>query len=576
MFKRILMASAALLAAAPASADFFPTVAGGDEPVEADLILMNGEVLTPTGWVEAVAVDEGAIIAIGTFAHLTTLRGQATQVVDLGGAAVLPGLHDLHVHAIGGGLEQASCTFRSGALPEEIRKAIAGCVAKAEPGEWIRGGNWIAAVFAPGQQTREFLDEVAPNNPVLLTDESHHSAWANSAAIDAAGITADTPNPESGIIDRDASGRPTGVFREQATGLVSAAMPPIGEEQLREGLQYAADLMASYGVTSFTDAGLDGSGLKVMSELSAEGLMKQRVRGCIRWAGAPAEARAEAEGLIHSRQYFRTERFRPDCVKVVLDGVPTESHTAAMLDHYVSTNETGMSIIPADILFPAVTEMDRQGLHVKFHAAGDGAVRQAIDAVEAARKANGFGGPAHDVGHNSFVDPADLARVPQLAMSWEFSPYIWYPSPITRDIIAAVGPERMERWIPIADAVKAGGLVGAGSDWSVVPSINPWLAIETMVTRQEPGGSTETLGLGQKVSLAEAVTIFTSNAAQIMEHRNLVGSLEPGMLADMVVVERNPFQIPETEIHDTKVLMTFINGEKVYDAASPPASLSQR
>ncbi|WP_126173808.1 amidohydrolase [Altericroceibacterium xinjiangense] len=575
MFKQTLVASIALLSA-PASADFFPTVAGDERPPEADLILMNGEVSTPTGWVEAVAVDQGAVIAVGTAEQVAALRGPSTQVVDLRGAAVLPGLHDLHVHAIGGGLEHSSCTFPSGATPQVIRDTVAACVAEAEPGEWIRGGNWIAAVFAPGQQTREFLDEVSPNNPVILSDESHHSLWANSAAIAAAGITAATQDPENGIIDRDASGRPTGLFRERATGLVSAAMPPIGEQQMREGLQYAADLMSSYGITSFTDAGLDAPGLKVMSEMSAEGLMKQRVRGCIRWAEGPVDARQQTEALIHSRQYFRAERFRPDCVKVVLDGVPTESHTAAMLDHYVSTTEKGMSIVPPEVLFPAITEFDRQGLHVKFHAAGDGAVRQAIDAVAAAREANGMGGPAHDVGHNSFVDPEDLARVRQLAMSWEFSPYIWYPSPITRDIKTAVGPERMERWIPIADAVNAGGLVGPGSDWSVVPSINPWLAIETMVTRQVPGGSAETLGSSQKVSLNEAMTIFTSNAAQIMEHRNLVGSIEPGMLADMVVVERNPFRVPETEIHRTKVLMTFINGEKVYDAASPPTSLSHR
>ncbi|MEN7536743.1 amidohydrolase [Aurantiacibacter flavus] len=567
------MASATLVAV-PASAQFFPEEVDHGSAAEADLVLLNGEVYTPNGWMQAVAVDNGAIIATGSAEDVSDFIGASTETVDLQGAAVFPGLHDLHVHAIGGGLEQQSCTFRSGATPDEIRTSIAGCVADAEPGEWIRGGNWIAAVFEPGQQTREFLDAVAPDNPVILSDESHHSLWANSAAIEAAGVNAQTPDPESGIIDRDAAGRPTGVFRETATALVSAAMPPTSEEAMLEGLHYAADLMSSFGITSFTDAGLTKGSLAIMSEASASGLMKQRTRGCIRWAGSPPDARAQAEALIAMRPLYRTERFDPDCVKIVLDGVPTESHTAAMLDHYVGSGESGMTIVSDEILFPAVTEFDRQGLHVKFHAAGDSAVRQAIDAVAAARAANGFGGPAHDVGHNSFVSPEDIARVPQLAMAWEFSPYIWYPSPITRDIVAAVGEERMERWIPVADAIAAGGLAGPGSDWSVVPSINPWLAIETLVTRQEPGGSEDTLGEGQKISLEQAIAMFTSNAAQIMEHRQLVGSIEPGMMADLVVVERNPFKVPENEIHNTKVVMTFIEGEKVYDAASPPPSLS--
>jgi predicted amidohydrolase YtcJ len=345
---------------------------------------------------------------------------------------------------------------------------------------------------------------------------------------------------------------------------------------MREALQFASDLMAANGITSFTDAGLDRTSLQVMFGMSANGAMKQRTRGCIRWSDVGGEERDQAEALIADRQRYQTERFRPDCIKIVLDGVPTESHAAAMLAHYADSPETDMVSIASEELVPAFTEFDGQGLHIKFHAAGDAAVRQAVDAVEAARTANGMGGSAHDVGHNSFIDPADLARVPRLAMTWEFSPYIWYPSPITTDIAKAVGPERMERWIPIADALKAGGLVGPGSDWSVVPSINPWLAIETMITRQVPGGGGQTLGGSQKVSLEQALCMFTSNAAQIMEHRASVGSLDAGMLADFVVTETNPFEVPVGEIHKTRVLMTFIEGEKVYDAAGLPAAAAAR
>jgi predicted amidohydrolase YtcJ len=177
----------------------------------------------------------------------------------------------------------------------------------------------------------------------------------------------------------------------------------------------------------------------------------------------------------------------------------------------------------------------------------------------------------HHVGHSTFVDPADIPRVRELQMSWEFSPYIWYPTPIAAiDIRAAVGDERMKRWVPIKDALDTGALVVAGSDWSVVPSVNPWLAIETMVTRQKPGGSAETLGEQERVTLDEAFRILTENGAKLMGHRDKVGSIEVGMHADVIVTATNPFDAPIAEVHATKVKMTFIDGEKVFDAASPP------
>jgi predicted amidohydrolase YtcJ len=538
-----------------------------------DILIINGKVMTPDGWAEAVAIDDGLITKVGTTLVLSKLASSTTKIFDAKGAAVIPGLHDLHVHAIGGGLEQFSCRFRPAAPPAEISKAVAACVRRAKPGEWIQGGNWIANVFAKGQQTAAFLDKVAPNNPVMLSDESHHSAFVNSAALKAAGITRATKDPVNGKIERDAKGEPTGVLREAAMGLVAAVIPPAGEERMTKGLEVASNLMLSYGITSFTDAGLDPVSLKVMSDMSRTGGMKLRVRGCMRWNPNDQGGESTSLAMIAGRQRFETARFKPDCIKVGLDGVPTESHTAAMLEPYHGSNETGMSSIAAAVLHPSIIDFDRQGLHVKFHAAGDAAVRNAINAIAAARKANGPGGPFHDVAHASFVDPADIKRVAELSSSWEFSPYIWYPSTITRDIIAAVGEERMVRWIPIADALNAGGLVGAGSDWSVVPSINPWLAIETMVTRQQPGGSAATLGAGQRVKLADALRIFTLNGARVMRHSDIVGTIEPGKFADIVVTDRDVFSIPETDIHKVHARWTFIAGEKVFDQEAPPPSL---
>jgi predicted amidohydrolase YtcJ len=556
-----------------------PGLAQSVAPPAADMILVNGEIRTPGGWVQAMAVKNGVIVAVGDVTSVSARRGASTQVIDLKGKAVLPGLHDSHVHALFAGAEQFACGFAPGAKPAAISAALKACVGTKKPGEWIQGGNWVGAVFAKGQQTAAFLDKIAPDNPVVLTDESHHSTWVNSAALKLAGITRATQNPQGGIIERDARGEPTGVLRESASRLVGAVIPLATEEEKRRALILSTSQMLSFGITSFTDAGVTDENAGTMAALAGEGLMKQRVRGCIRWAGGgPDAARAASEDLIRRRSEFTKGRFSPDCVKIVLDGVPTESHTAAMLAPYEGTahshgdgREKGLLMIPQPVLNEGVTRFDREGLIIKFHAAGDGAVRAAIDAVAAARTANGMGGAKHDVGHNSFVDMADIPRARDIGMTWEFSPYIWYPTPIAAsDIRAAVGDERMKRWIPIKDALDTGALVVAGSDWSVVPSVNPWLAIETMVTRQKPGGSKETLGEAERVTLDQAFRIFTENGALQAGHRDKVGSLEPGMHADFVVTAENPFKVPVTRIHATKVEMTFIDGEKVFDIASPP------
>lgn len=560
-----------------------------------DLIMTNGQIKTPSGWAEAMAIRGGIIVAIGKAKTIEAKRVRDTQIIDLGGDTVLPGLHDLHVHPVLAGMEQFACGFEPGASPQTIGDAVEACVAKAQPGEWIQGGNWVAAVFEPGQQNRTFLDAIAPENPVFLYDESHHSAWVNSKALELAGITRDTPDPQGGIVERDAAGEPNGLLRESATALIAGIIPPASEDAKREALIFASRQMLSFGITSFTVAYVTPWNIGTLAALSEEGLMKQRVRACIFWSPGDEKessiwspgnegANSVSEYLIAERGTYARTRFSTDCVKIILDGVPTESHTAAMLEPYEDAKtahsddrrENGMLMIPQDILEKAVTRFDRQGLHIKFHAAGDAAVRAAINAVATARKLNGFGGPFHDVGHNSFVDLADIPRVRDVQMSWEFSPYIWYPTPIAaNDIRAAVGEERMKRFIPIKEAVDTGALVVAGSDWSVVPSVNPWLAIETMVTRQKPGGSSEVLGEQERITLDDAFRIFTENGATLMGQRDKVGSIEVGMRADVIVTETNPFNVPITQVHTTKVKMTFIDGEKVFDAASPPKLAAQ-
>jgi predicted amidohydrolase YtcJ len=277
--------------------------------------------------------------------------------------------------------------------------------------------------------------------------------------------------------------------------------------------------------------------------------------------------------FIRLRNLYTRDRFSPACIKILVDGVPTDGHTAAMVEPYEHTEgmaperAKGILMLPAATLNAAVTEFDKQGFTVKMHAAGDAAVRAGIDAIEAARKANGFSGRLHEVAHNSFVQMSDIQRARGVGATFEMSPYIWYPNPIIPDISRAVGAERMKRWIPLKDAIDAGALVVPGSDWAVVPSVNPWIALETLVTRQRPGGGGEALGEAEKITLPQAIQLFTVNSAVQLGQRNRVGTIEPGMLADLIVLDRNPLKIPITQVHETTVRMTLINGEIVYQAS---------
>ncbi len=542
--------------------------------VAADLILTHGKVKTATGWAEALAVRDGVIIAVGTAEDIDAYRIWRTQVIDLKGDTVLPGLHDTHVHPLYAGLSERQCRITQGSTLKQLQASVKACADKSAAGAWITGGQWDASAIGRVPNLA-MLDSVAPHNPVLVVDTSGHSSLANSMALAAAGITRDTPDPKGGIIERDARGEPTGVFREEAMVLVAKPVPPPTDEDVRAALQWAVDTMIAFGITSFTEAdmGFAAGGdkeIRAYAALADAGTLKQRARLCMSWA--PGNAANEA--VIASRNLYTRDRVNPDCIKIILDGVPTDSHTAAMLEPYGSKLEDrtddaaryGMLLVDQPVLNDAVTRFDRMGFAVKFHAAGDGAVHAGLNAIEAARKANGFSGQMHDVGHCTFVAKQDVPRALPMGAIFEVSPYLWFPSPINDDIIQAVGDERMERVWPVKELIDSGALVVPGSDWSVVPSASPWIGMETLVTRQNPGGSEKTYGKAEAITLEQAFDLFTVNSARYAGAANKIGRIEPGMLADIIVVDQNPFAVPITQVHATQVKMTFIGGEKVYEA----------
>jgi predicted amidohydrolase YtcJ/glyoxylase-like metal-dependent hydrolase (beta-lactamase superfamily II) len=542
----------------------------------ADLALVGGHIKTPAGWVDSMAVRHGVIVALGDAGSLRAWRGPNTRELDLKGATVLPGFHDVHVHPLFGGMLQRQCRIPQGSTLAVLQKLVKGCSDRAGADQWVTGGQWDAPALGSPMHHAQ-LDAVTGAHPSLLDDTSGHSAWANSRALSVAGVTKGTANPPGGIIERDAKGEPTGVLRESAIDLVRRHVPKPTAAEARSALAGSLEQMLAVGITSYTEAAVGfvaGSELELdaYAALAEAGQIKQRATLCLTWA--PGDE--EADRFIARRNLYAIGRVRPDCVKIFLDGVPTEGHTAAMLEPYADqvvgrqdeASRFGMLLVKPDVLNAAVTRFDQMGLTVKFHAAGDAAVRAGLDAIETARKANGFSGLMHNVGHCTFVSKDDLGRALRIGATLEVSPYLWAPSPINDSIAAAVGSEMIKRVWPVREMLDAHVLVVPGSDWAVVPSVNPWIGIETLVTREVPGGSAASFGKAEAISVGEALDLFTINAARQERTRNQLGELEAGMLGDFIVIDRDPYAISARELHDTQVRMTFIDGEKVYDSSA--------
>ncbi len=547
-----------------------PTEADAKSTSKSDVLFVNGKIYTPQGWQSTMEVKSGRVSRIGDARSAKRWRARATKVVDLKSKTILPGLYDMHVHPVlqakGG---EGGCTIPQDANAAKLLELVSACVKAAKPGEWVVGGQWQSSLLAGTPITAATLDAVSPNNPLMLFDVSGHSVWANSKALLAAEIADATPNPEGGIIERDVSGRPTGVLRETAGRLVTMKIPRQPSERTEQNLSRHLQTFASFGLVGYVEAMAFEDDLEVYARLADQGLFKHRVQACIAYSEA-GKPNPVLDATLANRSKYSRPNFNVNCIKVFADGVPTESHTGAMLQPYQGGQPNaparGLLLFDPAQMAENVTKWDQQGITVMFHAAGDWAVRASLDAIEVARKTNGSSGPIHQIGHSTFIDLNDLPRFKLLNTSVEFSPYLWDPQPINDDITAAVGKPRMDRVWPIRDGFKYDALVIAGSDWAVVPSPNPWIGIETAITRRNPGGSERSYGIAQAINLTQAIDMFTINAAKRMGTDRDAGSLAPGKFADFIILESNPFDLPVTDLHKVRPLETWIGGVRVFSA----------
>jgi len=546
------------------------TTSGGraDAPA-ADLVLKSGNIYTVDGsrsWAQALAIRGGRIVFVGTDQGAARYVAAATRVVSLKGRMVLPAFQDAHIHPITAGIEANSCEL-GGLTTAPAYVAAIKKYADAHRGEpWITGGGWLMSAFGPGGQARrELIDAVVPDRPVFLSSSDGHTSWVNTKALELAKITRTTPDPRDGRIDRDPkSGEAIGSLQEGASDLVGALVPPPSAAQREAGLRFALKLLNGYGITAFQDAAVYEDDLKTYHALEQRGELSARVVAAIWWEHR--QGLGQIERIQRLRKEYASARVDPGTVKIMQDGV-MENYTAVLLEPYLQRpgNVRGIPMVDPQQLKDAVVRLDAAGFQVHFHAIGDGAVREALDAIEQARRTNGDLGHRHHIAHLELIDPADVPRFRQLGVIANFQPLWAYADDyITKLTVPFLGAERSARLYPIGTLYRSGAVVAFGSDWSV-SSANPLEEIQVAVTRMGPGGETHTPFLaGERIDLPEALAAFTINAAYTNRLEQVSGSLEVGKSADLIVLDHNLFAVPPTQIDKSRVLVTLLEGRAVY------------
>jgi predicted amidohydrolase YtcJ len=540
----------------------------------ADLVLVNGRIYTgDTGlpWCSALAVARGRIVARGERADVGHLIGAETKVTDLGGRFAMPGLYDMHTHPDLALAPRYADDLDIGIVdptPDQVRDAVRAYAAAHPDREWIYGQYFVRYTFrqaglVPG---KEWLDTVMPDRPVALLDRMWGTMMVNSEALRRAGIAADTPDPANGYLERDpVSGEPTGLLIDGAYALIHAAMPPTPVPVLRAAYRDGVRYQSARGVVSTKYVHVCENRLNALQSLDQAGELTLRVEAAISWQDDIFPVRRRWELLAGERHYYRSARLNANAVKFHFDGTvePRSSYLITPWDGGNTTWSGKINLTP-EHLSDMIWDMDRQGIRVIAHCTGDAASDTFLDAVEEARKRPGGLGVRHQCAHSTILHGGNLKRFRDLGVTAEFSPVSWYPSKFVSGARSGYGPERLKRAYNIKGVLEAGGVAVIGTDWPVSP-LDPWIALETMVTRANPWGEGEGR-FGEPISLKQAIDVMTKNGAWSMGIEHVAGSLEVGKSADVIVLDRNLFEVePQGNIHSTKVDLTFMQGQLVHD-----------
>ncbi len=545
----------------------------------ADIVFRNGDVYTVDAartWARAVAVAGNRIVYVGPDAGAEAFVGTDTRVVDLDGRMLMPGFQDSHVHPSGQSLDLARLDNMVDST--EVLRTIQE-YADANPDRaWILGGGWLEAAFKPsGVPTRQMLDEVVRDRPALMTNASGHQGWANSRALEIAGITADTPDPPNGRIDHDDEGEPSGILQEAAQGLVRQHIPPSTHEFRIESRRAALREMARLGITAIVDASSSPASEAEFAELEDAGELTVRAVACQRYS-PQRDDEEQIRDFIARRTALGDGQLRATCVKIGLDGI-IEHHTASVLEPFVDRDDgyRGPIFVEPERLRRVVTRLDAEGFQVHIHAIADRSARQSLNAIEQAQRINGTGGGRHHLAHLQLLDPEDMPRLRTLGVTANMTP-LWGRGDDWETVFAVrvLGPERSERLLQHNSIIGVGANLVWGTDWPVT-SLVPVEGLETAATRRylgglDPYGEPDQSWLPEeRITLGDAIAAYTISGAFLLFEEDERGSIEVGKLADLVVMEKNLFEIPLLEIHEVAVDMTVFDGRVVFDRETSPA-----
>lgn len=540
-----------------------------------DLVLHNARVYTlneAQPWASMVAIEQGRIVYVGD--EDPAWLSSADRIVDLAGQMVLPGFHDAHAHLASGGTAYAGCPLFDQDSAEAVLSLIRACVEQQPEAAFIRGDGWSIDLFPSGEPpSRQRLDAIDDTRPLMFDDQDGHTLWLNSRALEAYGITPETPDPPGGRIEREDDGRtPRGTLHEDsAMDLVRHHWPPYSDATLERGLRWAQDHFHALGITGAQDAivRIDGRdpyrSLPAYRSLHDKGELKLRMSLALMWASGGGDDLLERFKAL--REVHHGDRLQVNMIKFMVDGV-VETHTALLLEPYSDRPDTrGLALIPRDELITTIVAADAAGFQAHIHAIGDAATRNALDAFEAAQAANGRRDARHHINHLEFIHDDDVPRFAQLGIGASFEP-LWamedtYITHLTRP---RVGPDRIQTTYRIRDVMDSGAVVAFSSDWTV-SSANPLLGIETAITRVDAlTDQGEPFLPEQAVTLAEALKAYTLDAAYLGGFESVSGSIETGKYADLVVLDRDLFALPAHEISGASVVATLFEGEVVYGA----------
>lgn len=538
----------------------------------ADEVFLDGSIHTfneSLSIENSIAIKDGYILAVGNKSSIQKLIGEKTKINRLDGKMMLPSFHDAHSHPIWDGVNRLKCILTDLYDIQSIKDVLRECLNSdlTKSTGWIVGSGLNIGLFPAGNPNKSLLDDISKDIPIILWANDGHSGLANSKALELANITAETQDPSYGVIERDPiTQEPSGTLRESAAiNLVLDLTPKDTDSDYDKGLSIAQEMAHSFGITSVLEAAVGERHMATYKRAADREELDLRVFTCLEYGKTNFVHDASMfEDVYLKLEQFNHPRINVNCVKIFIDGV-LEGQTGALLEPYLDSGEVGELILEKELLNMAIARFDSENRQVHTHAIGDRAVRAALDAYEYALKENGYLDNRHHISHLQMISEEDIPRFSELNIAATFQATWAMPDEYIMGInIPEIGIERVNRMYPIQSVFQAGGLIVGGSDWAVT-TMNPLVAIETAIRREDPDDRLKgTLNEDERMGLTEMLKAYTINAAYIMHQDNITGSIEAGKFADLIILDKNLYDIPPNEISEVRVMETIIEGKTVF------------